>query len=96
MSMFTRAYRRIIENADSHEVEVELSRPLAGDLVRLQVGGTFGGKAHLTIAKVLELREALDEVVLLAQIAAGPHEHQWYDDMDEARANCPACLALVP
>jgi hypothetical protein len=92
----TSTYRRTVENADSNEVEVELRRPLAGEPVRLQVGGTFGARAHMTIAKVLELREVLDEVVWLAQLAAGPHEHGWYADMDEARANCAACLAGTP
>jgi hypothetical protein len=71
MSLTTSAYRREIDDRDgwTNPVEVELDRAYAGHEIRLHVGHTFGETAFLDLDHARQLREALDEAIMLAELA---------------------------
>lgn len=75
MSLFTSAYKREID--DNHgwtnPVEIEVHRAYDGEPIRLQVGGTWGGTAHLDLPHARQVREALDEAIMLAELTSDPY-----------------------
>lgn len=74
MSIGTSAYKREIDDRDgwTHPVEIELDRAYAGKEIRMHVGPVpGGGTVYLDLAHARELREALDEAIMLAELAEG-------------------------
>jgi hypothetical protein len=65
------AYKREIDDRDgwTNPVEIKLDRVWAGEPIRMQVGGTFGGTAYLDLDHARQLREALGEAIMLAELA---------------------------
>jgi hypothetical protein len=71
VSTFTSAYKREIDDQDGYTnpVTVDLHRVYAAEPIRIHVGYTFGETAHLDLAHARQLREALDEAIMLAELA---------------------------
>ena len=71
MGIQTSAYKREIDDRDGYTnpVTVEIERMYEDEPIRLHVGYTFGETAHLDLDHARQLREALDEAIMLAEMA---------------------------
>lgn len=72
MGLLTSAYKREIDDRDgwTNPIVIELHRVYAE--IGVHVGGTFGSTAHLDLDHARQLREALDEAIMLAELGADP------------------------
>lgn len=66
------AYRRIIDgcNGLSNPVEVELHRAYVNEPIRVAISYGNDGTTHLDLDRARQLREALDEAIMLAELAS--------------------------
>lgn len=73
MSNLTSAYKREIDGRDgwTNPIEVSIHRVYEAEEIRLHVGDHPGSTAHLDLDHARQLREALDEAIMLAELAEG-------------------------